>query len=99
VAPKASYVKEVLVTLRNRLQAQVNDASDHDPVMVRNLHANMRDQLKQINEALAQIEEGKYGICANCLTSIAADRLLARPYSTLCADCQDRLERRKLEPS
>jgi RNA polymerase-binding transcription factor DksA len=98
-APKAFYVKEVLVTLGDRLKARVNDAGDRDPVMVRNLHANMRDQLKQINEALVQIEEGNYGICANCLTAIAADRLVARPYSTLCADCQNRLERGELKPS
>ncbi|MEP6775209.1 MAG: TraR/DksA family transcriptional regulator [Chloroflexota bacterium] len=98
-APKASYVKEVLVTLRDRLEAQVNDVNDRDPVMVRNLLANVRDRLKQINEALVQIEEDKYGVCANCLSPIAAERLVARPYSTLCTDCQNRLERGEREPN
>jgi RNA polymerase-binding transcription factor DksA len=57
----------------------------------------MGDQLKQINEALVRIEEGNYGICANCLTMIAAERLVARPYSTLCMDCQNRRARSKRE--
>ncbi len=95
-APKASHVKEVLVTLRDRLEVQLSSRHDRDPASVPNLRDNMRDQLKQINEALVRIEEGNYGICADCLTGIAADRLVARPYSTLCTDCQNRLERGKL---
>ena len=96
-APKASHVKEVLVTLRDRLEAQLENGENWDSVLVRNLRDNMRDQLKQINEALVRIEEGNYGIRANCLTMIAAERLVARPYSTLCMDCQNRRDRDRLE--
>ena len=95
--PKASDVKEVLVTLRDRLEAQLENGEDGDSVLVRNLRDNMRDQLKQINEALVRIEAGKYGICADCLTMITAALLVARPYSTLCMDCRNRRERGRLE--
>lgn len=94
-APRASEVKEVLVTLRTRLEAQLKDRDDHDPVMVRALHGNIRSQLEQINEALGRIDAGKYGICAECLKSIEADRLVIRPYSTLCMGCQNRHDRAK----
>ena len=94
-APKASEVKEVLLTLRTRLEAQLKDGDDYDPVMVRALHGNIRCQLEQINEALARIGEGKYGICAECFKPIEADRLVIRPYSTLCMGCQNRQDRTK----
>jgi hypothetical protein len=95
--PQASQVQEVLVTLRDRLAAQLENGADGDPVLVPDLRDHMRDQLTQINEALVRIEEGKYGVCARCLTEIAADRLIARPYSTLCGACQDGQERGRLE--
>lgn len=88
-APKASHVKEVLITLRDRLQAHLGNEEDNNLAMLRDLRDSSRDQLMQINEALARIDEGNYGICANCLATIAADRLVARPYSTLCRDCQN----------
>ena len=95
-APKASHVKEVLVALRDRLEVQLDNEDDHDPALVRALRSNIRCQLEQLNEALARIEEGKYGVCAKCLKQIEADRLVARPYSTLCMECRDRQDRSKV---
>jgi RNA polymerase-binding transcription factor DksA len=95
-APKASYIKEVLVTLRDRLEAHLANGDGGESGTLLNLRENMRDQLKQISEALIRIEEDKYGVCANCLSPIAAERLVARPYSTLCTDCQNRRERENI---
>ena len=44
--------------------------------------------LQQIDVALARIEEGSYGICTNCGRPIPEERLEARPWATLCIDCQ-----------
>jgi RNA polymerase-binding transcription factor DksA len=41
-----------------------------------------------VDAALARIEAGKYGICANCGKKIAQARLEARPESILCIDCK-----------
>ncbi len=95
-APKASQVREVLTNLKSRLEAQLQDSDDHDPLTLRALRENIRGQLEQINEALMRIDLGKYGVCANCLKPIEADRLVVRPYSTLCVECQNRRDRRKL---
>jgi hypothetical protein len=89
-APRASHVKEVLITLRDRLEAQLAKGDEHEPAMARALRGTIGDQLEQINKALVRIEQGKYGTCANCLKQIAADRLVVRPYSTLCLECQNR---------
>lgn len=51
-------------------------------------------QADQLNEALARLEEGTYGICQECGEPIAAPRLKALPHATCCVDCQARQERR-----
>jgi RNA polymerase-binding protein DksA len=49
--------------------------------------------LKAIDEALARIDAGKYGVCVNCGAQIAPERLEAMPWATLCIDCKRREER------
>jgi DnaK suppressor protein len=51
------------------------------------IEESMRDELKQIDEALEKIEAGTYGICERCHKPIAPARLEALPYATLCIDC------------
>jgi DnaK suppressor protein len=46
-----------------------------------------------INDALKRIEDGTYGICANCGKPIGEERLAAIPWATHCIDCK-RLEER-----
>ena len=53
--------------------------------------------LGKIEQALAKIESGEYGECANCGEDIGVKRLKARPVAELCIDCkseQEKLERR-----
>ncbi|HEV2713311.1 MAG TPA: TraR/DksA C4-type zinc finger protein [Gaiellaceae bacterium] len=49
--------------------------------------------LKAIDEALARIDAGTYGVCVNCGAQIAPERLEAMPWATLCIDCKRREER------
>lgn len=46
-------------------------------------------ELAQINRALAQIEQGSYGICSQCGKPIGERRLQALPYSDRCITCAD----------
>jgi RNA polymerase-binding protein DksA len=55
---------------------------------------NAESVLAAIEQALARIEEGTYGICVNCGKPIAPERLEALPYAELCIDCKRELERR-----
>jgi DnaK suppressor protein len=50
------------------------------------------ETLRRIDEALQRLEEGTYGICAECDQTIAEARLKALPFATLCRDCQEREE-------
>ncbi len=44
-------------------------------------------QLLQVEAALAALADGSYGTCRRCGQPIAAGRLEAIPWSTLCIDC------------
>jgi len=58
------------------------------------LEENSEHVLAEIDAALRRIEEGTYGICTNCGKPIPEERLEARPWATLCIDCQRERERR-----
>ena len=47
----------------------------------------LRAEIGQVRNALLRIENGTYGICANCGKPIAEARLQARPIATRCIDC------------
>ena len=46
----------------------------------------------QVTEALARIESGDYGRCADCGQPIPAARLRALPFALRCLACQERFE-------
>ncbi|MET0216905.1 MAG: RNA polymerase-binding protein DksA [Burkholderiales bacterium] len=51
--------------------------------------------LRKIDEALARIEDGRYGYCDETGERIGLPRLLARPTATLSVEAQERRERRE----
>jgi RNA polymerase-binding protein DksA len=52
------------------------------------LEENAEHMLSEIDSALGRIDDGSYGQCTNCAKEIASARLEARPWATLCIDCQ-----------
>ena len=50
----------------------------------RSLRANLRD----VERALAKIEDGTYGRCDRCGGPIGDERLDAIPWALLCIDCK-----------
>lgn len=59
----------------------------------RNLTLRIRDRERRlrakIEEALARIGEGTFGICEVCEEEISESRLTARPVTTLCINCKE----------
>jgi DnaK suppressor protein len=56
-----------------------------------------RHILQLIREALDRIDDKSYGICVNCENPIQPKRLEAVPWTRLCIQCQDLLEKGLLE--
>lgn len=60
-------------------EAQVlTHLSDHDARIIR-----------EIDDALHRLDEGVYGLCATCGTSISDARIEALPTASLCIGCAD----------
>ncbi|MCF6158195.1 MAG: TraR/DksA family transcriptional regulator [wastewater metagenome] len=54
-------------------------------------------ELKQIEDALARIKAGHYGVCEQCGRPIKKARLKAIPFATLCVSCKEEEERECIE--
>lgn len=54
-----------------------------------------RKLLSKIDEAIARIDDGSYGVCEDCGEEIGQKRLEARPVTTLCIDCKTLQETRE----
>jgi DnaK suppressor protein len=50
------------------------------------------ETLNKINEALARLETGRYGLCFECGDEIAEARLRALPFAVRCKDCEEARE-------
>ena len=51
-----------------------------------------RDLLQQVDEALARIEDRRYGVCLSCEGEMNQKRLDAVPWARHCVDCQEKQE-------
>jgi DnaK suppressor protein len=52
-----------------------------------------RVKIKQVDDALLRLEDGSYGVCESCGLEVAEERLEAMPFTRLCRDCQQDMER------
>lgn len=57
------------------------------------IESSVQALLTQVEEALARLDEGTYGVCESCGRAIHPARLKAIPYAKLCIDCKSREER------
>jgi RNA polymerase-binding protein DksA len=57
------------------------------------IESSVQALLTQVEEGLARLDEGTYGICENCGRPIHPARLRAIPYAKLCIECKANEER------
>ncbi len=57
------------------------------------LSENERGMLRLIDEALARLDNGRYGICVHCGERIEPPRLNAVPWARHCIACQELQDR------
>jgi DnaK suppressor protein len=68
-----------------------SDARDREISLI--LTDRDRDKLQAIDDALARVEDGSYGMCESCESDIAEGRLEALPFTRLCISCQAEREK------
>jgi DnaK suppressor protein len=70
-------------------------SSEYSQSMVFRLRDREKFLLKKIDDALARIETGTYGICEICEEDISLKRLEARPVTTMCIRCKEEQEKQE----
>lgn len=101
-AMKRDIVSDVEQTISEMTDHQFNTPDITDRATLesdRNFELRLRSReqhlLEKINEALARIDSGDYGICEDCEEEIGLKRLEARPVATHCIDCKIKQEQRE----
>jgi DnaK suppressor protein len=84
------------VTLDQQAIGRVSriDAIQQQKMVEANRHRQKR-RLSQTKQALDALEAGEFGDCRRCDEMIALARLMAKPESPICLDCQSALEARR----
>ena len=79
-APPGNHLAETATaTLDREIDYKLEEKSTHG--------------LAAIDAALVRIDQGTFGICTQCGRRISPERLEARPWASLCIDCQREQER------
>ena len=78
-------------TADNHLADMATETYDRE--LDEGLEEDARGRLREVEEALARIDAGTYGICRVCGKQIPAERLEALPWTTLCIDDARKLSR------
>lgn len=97
---RQAEVRNRLRSLREVMPAKDCDVKDAEEKSMEDFVRDMdvalivmeSETLRRIDEAVLRLEEGTYGVCADCEETIVEARLQALPFATLCRDCQEREE-------
>ncbi len=76
----------------NHMAEDASETFEHEKSLA--LLQNLRALEAQVERAITKLDQGTYGVCDDCRKPIAAERLAAIPYATLCIDCKAKRERR-----
>jgi len=66
--------------------------SYHQEVLM-HLSETQRSRVRDIDAALARMDQGVYGLCLRCEEEIPARRMEVRPFSRYCVDCKAEVEK------
>lgn len=70
-------------------------SDDIDRKMIETIGTQQMNRLTVIDNALARIEQGRYGLCMRCNKPIPEARLEAIPSAVLCVECKSKDEKQK----
>ncbi len=95
LAKKEEIANEAGKTLSEMTDQTTNVPDPNDRATIesgRSFELRIRDRerklVSKIDEAIARIDDGSYGMCEDCDEKIGLKRLEARPVTTLCIDCK-----------
>jgi DnaK suppressor protein len=77
--------------------AEVEDGSDTELPTEVDVAETGRElgELREVEESLARMQQGTYGICVSCGEAVPFRRLMAQPTAKRCLVCQARYEQER----
>lgn len=87
---KGSEAAGDLSTLPQHLADLGTDSFEQDISL--GLMENESDEIQEIEEALARIKDGSFGLCEGCRKKIPKERLKAIAYTRMCVNCKKKEE-------
>lgn len=75
-----------------RTEAEESAKVESDAAALERLGEAERDELLRIDAALARLEAGTFGTCADCGEEIEPRRLRALPHAVRCQGCEEARE-------
>jgi RNA polymerase-binding protein DksA len=92
--------REELIRSLVGIRREIADFMEHQPIeynergeeetalnLLARLDYRQKKELSLMEEALARIQSGTFGICFRCGNDIPEDRLTALPYTSICKTC------------
>lgn len=76
---------------------EVQHAAERE-LAIRNLDRESQ-LLRNVRGALRRMDDGSYGVCLHCEEDISPKRLNAVPWTALCIQCQEAVDRNREEMS
>jgi sigma-B regulation protein RsbU (phosphoserine phosphatase) len=83
-----SFMHQQLLSRRDRLEQALSESAHI---------AHLHTLLEEVDQALARMQDGSYGICEECHDTIECDRLICDPLVRFCLDHLNRQQRDALE--
>lgn len=84
------------LTQENRLSKDSEERAtetENDEVLIA-LKQESAEELQQINNALARIENNQFGLCLQCQEPIPEERLQIVPYTKFCINCINEIDKK-----
>jgi DnaK suppressor protein len=90
---EAAENDQALRSISETREAELEEEAqqERDARVLERLDEQQERRLRHIDDALARIEAGTYGNCANCHGPIGEERLRSTPTTTICRECSERM--------
>jgi DnaK suppressor protein len=95
LAAELEATHQALLDIR-RLRSDRSDDDEHDPEgaplsgewsRLDGRHRAAQQRVRDVDDALANVDAGRYGVCTRCGAAIAPGRLEIMPTATRCVRC------------
>jgi len=102
---RKNEILKILENLKNELKVNSCDVKEESDFAACNTNTEnnyiisqkLLNELKEIEEALLNIEKGNYGICQMCEEEINPERLKIKPFAKYCIDCREMIEQKGIK--